>query len=623
MLLLAATILVYVGVARSGFLNYDDGLYLTGNRVVTTGLNPTSLRWAFGSLGYAANWHPVTWVSHLVDVELFGLRPGAHHLVSLAIHLVNIVLLLLLLWRLTGSRWMAVAVAAFFALHPQNVQSVAWLAERKNVLSTMLMLAAFLAWLGHLERPAGRRVTLWSTALLLFGLSLMAKPMPVTLPVLLLLADWWPLGRHRGGVGPGRLLAEKVPFFILSAASAAVTLVAQGRGEAIMGVGDYPVGWRIATAVVGAATYLRRLVWPDDLAVFHPMPHGWPAQTVLAAALLLGALALLAWRSRRRFPAGLAGLGWYLVALLPVIGLVQVGEQSTADRYAYLPTIGIFVAVAALWRRWAERGIVARPLAAAVFLAALTLMGARTAREVTYWRDSTTLFRRALEKTRENWLAHGNLGAALFEKGDRAQALLHQREVVRLRPGFARGRAALARTLAAEGALVEAAAEYQQAIRLEPGLVDAAVGLAQVMEEMGLEQETDNYFRWMIDSRVGDERVLFAWADFLLRRGRTREAADRYRRGLEANPLNAVVRNTYATALARLGMTGEAETEFRRAVGLNAGLIEPRRNLALLLEQTGRPAEALRLYREVLRLEPMDRVAAEGVERLTGGDGRP
>ncbi len=619
-LLLLATVLAYSGLAGNAFLNYDDGLYLTGNRVVVTGLNPASVRWAFTSIGYAANWHPLAWLSHLLDVELFGLRPGAHHLVSLGVHLAAVAALLLVVQALTGSLLISLAVAALFALHPQNVQSVAWAAERKNVLSTLLLFLALLAWLAHLRRPAVR-LTAW-LAPILFAFALMAKPMPVTLPVILLVLDWWPLGRWRSGVHPSRLLIEKVPLLLASAASGVITIVAQSRGEAILGVGDYPLRWRLANAAVGAVTYLRRLAWPDDLAVFHPMPHGWHPGKVAFSAVVMLAAAAACWVLRRRFPAALGGLAWYLVALLPVIGLVQVGEQATADRYAYLPTIGIFIAVAVGMERLAGGGRRPGRTVTAVALACLLALAARTWREVGYWRDSTTLFSRALEVTRDNWLAHGNLGSALFEKGDLEGALTHQREVIRLRPGFPRARAALARTLAARGMLREAAAEYQQAIRLDPRLVDAAVGLAQVLEEMHLEREADNYFRWMIEVGLGDERIFFAWGDFLLRRGRNLEAIDAYRRGLEANPINAAVRNTLATAYARLGRLGEAEAEFRQAFRINPALIEPRCNLGLLLEQTGRPAEAHDVYRKALRLDPGNARAAEGLARLGAGADR-
>jgi hypothetical protein len=355
-LLLALLVLaVYAPVAGHRFINFDDGLYVAGNPLVRDGLTARGLLGALRPR--ALNWHPLTWVSHMLDVELFGLRPGPHHLVSVLIHAANASLLFGLLRALTGAAAPALAVAALFAVHPLHVESVAWVAERKDVLCALFSLLAAGAHLRRVRRPSRGRD---AAVLLLFACALAAKPMAVTLPLLLLVLDAWPLGRHRT-VPAARLVGEKAPLLALALADGLVTLQAQHAGRLVRVIAP-SLPLRLENAVVSCAAYLGQALWPSGLALLYPFPlAGIPAPRVVAAALLLAALSAAAWRARRRDPALLAGWSWYLVGLLPVLGLHQVGAQARADRYTYLPLAGVFVAGA--W--WAAPRLRGRARAAA------------------------------------------------------------------------------------------------------------------------------------------------------------------------------------------------------------------------------------------------------------------
>ncbi len=439
-LLLAALVLaVYLPVVRHRFINYDDDVYVYNNDRVRRGLTLDGAVWAFTSLRYAVNWHPLTWLSHMLDVELFGLEPGGHHLVNLAFHAASAILLLAFLGRAGLTPWADFMVAALFALHPLHVESVAWVAERKDVLSTFFWMATLLAYLGYVRRPGtGRYIR---TALLL-ALGLMAKPMGVTLPAVMLLLDYWPLGRM-APPGSARRIAlrtlgsrtlEKTPLLLLAAASGAVTLAAQKTAVAELTL--VPLSARLAHVPGRYLWYVGKMLCPSGLAVFYPIETGVPAAlATLSAWLVLGALTLLALsRARRGYPA--VGWLWFLLTLAPVIGFVQVGAQSTGDRYAGIPLVGLFIAGVlgirelASGRAWAGRSAA---WGGAVAVAACALLSAV---QVRYWKDSVTLFQRAVEVTENNWLAMNNLGAAYNEIERPAEALPLLLRSAALRPDY-------------------------------------------------------------------------------------------------------------------------------------------------------------------------------------------
>jgi hypothetical protein len=414
--LVALVAIAYSRAPENGFLLYDDDQYVRKNEAILGGLGWASLRWAFAAT-HASNWHPLTWLSHATDVQLFGLDPAAHHVVSVAWHALNAVLVLLVLRAATGCAWRSALVAALFAAHPLHVESVAWVAERKDLVSTFFWLAATLAWIGYVRTPTRGRY-LAATALFVAGL--LSKPMVVTWPATLLLLDAWPLARVPLGSSLRAwvpLVREKVPLFALSIASGVVTLVAQGAGGSVQTIDELPLPVRLGNAVVSAAVYLRKAIAPTDLA--HPYVHpgltarGLPAAAVVASALALGALTWLAVRDRRRRPWLLFGLAWYAITLLPVIGLVQVGLQGMADRYTYVPLLGPFVSLA--WLAGAvARGMAARIAVGLGAVAALVACVLASRAQVAVWKDDLTLTRHAIEVTGEdNWLAWRHMGISL------------------------------------------------------------------------------------------------------------------------------------------------------------------------------------------------------------------
>lgn len=470
--LAAAVAAVYWQVGSFGFVNFDDPRYLTQNEPVKAGLTWAGARWAFTTF-HLANWHPVTWLSHMLDVELFGLRPGPHHAVNAALHAANAALLFLLLRAATGRALPSALAAALFALHPLHVESVAWVSERKDVLSTLLWLLTFLAY-GRYARQPSRSRMLW--VLLCCALGLMAKPMLVTLPFTLLLADLWPLGRLSFAAPDWprarSLLVEKVPLFALSALSAAVAYTAQSRGGAIPAGQALPFGARAANAVVSAAGYLAQAAWPADLAAIYPhpglSPDGLSPWRVAAAALALCLLTGAAWWQRRARPWLAVGWAFYLGTLVPVLGLVQVGFQGHADRYTYVPLIGVFVALSFLA---ADLLGTRAPRAALAVLCALWLaaLSWTSAGQAAVWRDSLTLFQHAVAVTRDNGPALRNLGVAWQElrRPDLAAEALERS--VALSPLDAHAWMDLGVSWISLGRVAEAQGAFEKASRMRPG----------------------------------------------------------------------------------------------------------------------------------------------------------
>ena len=472
LLLVALVWAIYWKVGWTGFVAYDDPAYVLDNPAVKHGLTLEGLRCSWTQL-VAANWHPLTVLSFMLDVQLFGVDPAWLHRENVLWHCANVLLLLAFLRRTTGSTWRSALVAALFAAHPLRVESVAWIAERKDVLSTFFFLLALLAYAAYARRPGALR---YLAVAVTFALGLLAKPMVVTLPAVLLLLDVWPLRRMPSDrlslASTWPLVREKLPLFALSAAGSAVTILAQARSGAVRSVGGLPLTARAANAAVSAVAYLEKTLWPADLAVLYPHPGYRPGgiptwKVALATALLLGITAL-ALREARRRPYLLAGWGWYLVTVLPVIGLVQVGQQGMADRYTYLPLIGpVFAAV------WAGQEAAARlrvPRAVLAATAIVLVLGAATVAraQVAVWRDTLTLFDHAARVTQDNAIAWKAVGSARFERGEPAEALAAFAQAARIVPDdpdlwFDQGLA-----LSALGRYREATSAFEQSIRLEP-----------------------------------------------------------------------------------------------------------------------------------------------------------
>ncbi len=526
---------------------------------------------------HAANWHPLTWISHEVDASLFGVNPAGHHATSVLLHIASALLLYGLLRALPETRGAAPFIAAVFLVHPVRVESVAWVAERKDVLCGLLSLAAIAFWVRWVRKPGAARYT---AALVCFAAALMAKPMAVTLPLLLLVLDWWPLRRMQGGTPPLRLLTEKLPFFALCAVSSVLTVKAQQAGGALRDLDSITAGSRVANALVSTVDYLRMTFWPSGLAVFYPHPEGaTPGAWAALAAVLLAALTAGAILLRRSHPYLLAGWLWFLMGLLPVIGLVQVGAQARADRYLYLPQLGLIVAIAlggaALLSR-AGAGVLAARAAAIVVVLALSLAAVR---QVGYWKTSVTLFERAIAVTGDNWFATYNLGQAVETAGDRTCAEQLFRETLRINPKSGAAANSLGGLLIDRGAPAEAVPILEAALKIRPryGALHNNLGLAY------------------------------------LRMGRETEAIPILAEASQLIPDDALVCSNLGVALATVGRLDEARTAFEEGLRRDPQSAEAHYNLGRLFQLLGKPDLEAQHLREALRLRPGD---AEAAERL-------
>jgi tetratricopeptide (TPR) repeat protein len=513
---------IYAPVAGFGFVvEYDDAQYILRNPQVLAGVRTPGVAWAFTSVGYAANWHPLTWLSHMADASLFGAGARGPHVVSVVLHGLNAALLFAVLRGLTGSLWRSALAAALFAAHPLQVESVAWVAERKNVLSTLFGLLALAAHLAHRRRPGPGRYALVVAAL---AAGLLAKPMLVTLPFVLLLLDFWPLGAlgwrgRRGAVPPRRVALEALPLLALAAASSLVTLRAQAAGAALATLEKLPLADRVANALESWVAYARLAAWPAGLSVFHRFdPAPLLSARVLGAAALLAGVSALALAGARRRPWLAVGWCWYVGTLVPVIGLVQVGDQGLAERYAYVPIVGLIVA--AVWSLPARRpgGPFPAAVAAAGVAAVLALATAASA-QVGYWRDGGTLFGRAVAVDPRSHVAHNNLGVFLRARGRDAEALEHFSRAAELRPAYADAHYNLGILLYERGRLDAAAAQYRAALAARPDYEEARCNLGAILVLQGRYAEAEAELREALRQKPDDTSAQTNLA-LALRRGK-------------------------------------------------------------------------------------------------------
>ncbi len=610
LLLLVAVVAVFGQTLRFDFVNLDDRLYVTKNPYVRAGLSASGVAWAF-STSHAANWHPLTWLSLMLDATIAGPAPWIFHLTNVLLHAASTLLLFHVLRRGTGRAGRSALVAALFAVHPLHVESVAWIAERKDVLSGLLWFATLAAYRRYVEAPGRSR---YMITLAFFALGLLAKPMLVTLPVVLILIDRWPLGRTGRGARWNDLLVEKVPFLFLSAVSSIVTIAVQRAGGAIESLEELPVVSRLGNAAVSYVAYLAKAVWPVDLAVLYPHPGSEMALgMVLAALAILGGITAVAVGAARSRPWLTVGWLWYAITLLPVIGIVQVGMQARADRYTYLPLVGIFLAV--VWecaervrRPAAQRGEAAtRSARTALAMAAVSVVFALASAaylQARTWRDSRTLFERALSVTEGNYLAHSAYGSALAAAGDPEAAVPHFLEAIRIRPGFVEARHALATTRFRQGRTDEAVEQWTEALRLVPGFADARAGLAAALLAEGKSDEAAVECRRALQDRPGHPTALANLAVALLREGKSEDAAAALREALRNDPDNATAHGVLGQLLQRDGRVEEAIEHFRAALRIDPTFADDHMSLANALLHSGNEEEAEAHYREAVRLRP-------------------
>lgn len=614
--LFALVLIAFLPAIDNAFVGYDDPEYVTANPHVQRGLTGETIHWAFTS-GEVANWHPLTWLSHALDCQLFGLQPWGHHLTSLLGHGLATVFCFLALRALTGAPGRSWVVAAFFGLHPLRVESVAWVAERKDVLSAFWFMAALwtyaryakaaeprapLAARADEESAAGLPSWFWyALTLLFFVLGLMSKPMVVTLPCLLLVLDVWPLARWHRGTTAG-LVREKLPLFAAAFGVSLVAFLTQQKGGAMTAA--LPFADRLENALVAYCRYLGKTIWPTDLAVFYPPVRDWPALSVAGAFLVLALISLLAFFLRRPAPFLPVGWCWFLGLLVPVIGLVPIGEQSMADRYSYLPSAGLFLA--AVWagssclRRWRLPTAVDWGVVTVLILACAALSRV----QLSYWKDSETLFRRALTVTRGNYLAHNNLGTALFQQGRLAEAREQIEAALAIKPDYALAHKNLGAILDALGQPEPAISHYQEALRLNGRLAEACNGMGLALEKLGRVDDAERQYREAIRLKPNLADAYYNLGVLLQRSGHAEEAVRAFQTTLTFQPNSSDAHGNLGFLFERAGQLDAAIHHYEQAVRLRPDYARAHYNLGVALAQQGRLNEAELQFREALRLKP-------------------
>ena len=584
------TIIVWIVFGQSAsheFINYDDGEYVTNNAHVLNGLNRADFVWAFttGHTGYA---HPVTWLTHQLDCQLYGTWAGGHHLTNVIIHTVNVILLFFLFWRLTSSLWPSAFLAALFAVHPLHVESVAWVAERKDVLSGLFFLLTLHAYVSYVGR---RQIWPYLLALFLFALGILAKPMLVTLPCILLLLDYWPLSRTTSSPGERNpadrfslrwLILEKLPFGLITVAGSLLTFFVQKEYEAV--VDKLELSRRIGNALISYMMYVWKTFWPQDLAPFYPYPKTLSLGLAITSFLLLISVSALGIVKRRSAPYLITGWFWYLGMLVPVIGLIQVGTQARADRYTYLPQIGLGLMVTWGMMHWLGRSPPGRrglAVAGALIIACLTALSTLQA---SYWKNSEIIWSHALASKADSYVAHNNLAAALAKAGQTDQAIV----------------------------------QFQEAVDNMPFNFDAHNNLGKALMLKGRTDEAIIHFREGLKNCDDCSGLYVNLGHALARKGEWAEAVTAYQSAIRSGSQtpNAHNNNDLGIALARVGQTQEALEQFREALRIDRSYREAHCNLALVLAQNGQRDEAIAHLRDALRLKPDDPQAKAQLRQL-------
>jgi tetratricopeptide (TPR) repeat protein len=628
--LIVSTLIAYEQVRYNDFVGYDDYSYVTENPNVTNGISGDSIIWAF-TTGYCNNWHPLTWLSHMLDYQLFGLNPAGHHITNLLFHIANTLLLFWVLKRMTGVIWQSAFAAAVFALHPLHVESVAWAAERKDVLSGFFWLLTIAAYTRYAERPS---IIRYLPVVLAFCLGLLSKPMVVTLPFVLLLLDWWPLGRKHWS----RLIAEKIPLFALAAASSLVTYIVQQQTGAMAGTDLLPVTVRATNALVSYISYIGKTIYPSGLAVFYPHPLKLQIRQPIASAVMLAVISIIVIYLGRRRRYLTVGWLWYLGTLVPVIGLVQVGLQAMADRYTYLPLIGIFIMVswgaADLTAKWRYRDAVLR-ITAIVILAALLIC---TRTQIHYWQNSLTLFGHALDVTKDNQVMQTNYGNALLENGQLEESVTHFKEALRLRPedfeanynlGLAflelgkfdeaiacfteslktgdkqyKVHSDLGSAYAEKGEFDMAIGHYNEALRLKPDYVKAINNLGSVLKKQGKIDEAIKQWERALQLQPDFANPHYNLGVTMAEQGKYEDAVNHLNEALRARPGWAEAHYKLGGVYARQGKIKQAAEQFAEALRLDPDYVEARVSLARSLLELGQVLPAIGHYYKILQLEP-------------------
>ena len=638
MALTLATLAVYLPVRDCDFFSFDDPDYVTENTNIHDGITIEGLKWAFTTRS-ESNWHPLTWMSHMLDCHLFELDPASHHLTNLLFHIANTLLLFAVFKRMTGAIWQSAFVAALFALHPAHVESVAWISERKDVLSTFFWLLTMAAYIGYVKH---RQITWYLFTLLMFALGLMAKPMLVSLPLVLLMLDYWPLNRIKNRRTLYKLVIEKLPFFALSVGSCIVTFFVQMKGGALSGLGRVALGLRVNNIVFSYARYIVKMIWPDDLAFFYPLPgYDLPMYKVVLSAIFLLALSIFVIRLAKKRRYLLTGWMWYIVTLIPVIGIVQVGQQAMADRYTYVPFTGLFIIIswgfAQLIEKWKWRKIALSTLS----LIVIVLLAVSSRIQLSYWKNTITLCEHAIEVTEKNFIAHSLLSCALRDDGQMTEAVYHNklamqinprhpnpffnmgnilasqgkfdeavyffRKTLEIRPSFPGGYKHLGKALLKQGNFTEAAYYYQKALTQSPLDHEVNNGIGITYGRLAMFDEAISYFAKAIEIKPDFAEAYVNLGRALAQQKKFDEAVSHLTEAARLEPNSANIHNKLAMTLSRSGKAGEAVEHFREALRLNSNLADALNNLAWILaanhqQKLRNPNEALALAKRACEL---------------------
>ena len=590
------TLLTFWPVVRCGFVNYDDPQYVCENPRVQGGLSWGNVGWAFATAHFA-NYHPVTWLSLMLDRAVFGSGAWGFHFTNVLLHALAAVVLFLVLHAATGSTWRCALAAAVFAVHPLRVESVAWVSERKDVLAALFGFSAIGAYLWYVKQPGWGR---YCAVAGLFALSLLSKPSFLTLPALLVLIDFWPLKRDTTIF---KSVREKVPLLAMSMTMAVIAMLAQRSGDAIGSLERFPISSRFANAIVSCVRYIGSMIWPRNLAVFYPQMH-WSAAVVAGSLVAIAVMTALALRTR----AARVGWLWYLIALLPMVGLVQVGAQSMADRYTYLPMVGLIVAV--VWAMPKSRWSIA---ACAPVLVALCVM---TRGQIAYWHDSVSLFEHAIAVTKDNHLAHNNLAFELTRLGRTYDAQRHYEEALRISPRYATAHNGLGALLAGQGDSAAAMTQYELALQSNPDYALAHRNLAGQLLAAGRADEARTHLERAVALRPDDAKAQELLAIELASRGRVREALPHFEQAVALNPADAQAQVNLGRALVEVGRANDALSCFDAALRAQPNLAEAHYHAGEALARLGRLEAAAEEFRAVLALDPADRSARGALEQV-------
>jgi protein O-mannosyl-transferase len=612
--LIAVTIGTYIQVINFDFVGFDDELYVTKNLLVQKGVSLEGLKWAFTTF-HAANWHPLTWLSHMLDCELFGLDPLGHHWTNVVFHIANTLLLFIILFKMTGALWKSAIVAALFSLHPLHVESVAWVSERKDVLSTLMFLLSLAVYYRYVKNLSFKTYLL---VIICFSLGLMAKPMLVTLPFVLLLLDFWPLNRFKytnssvlqsdntskdGFKGIYWIIFEKIPLFIPVLISCTLTFFAQKSEGAVLTIEVLTIKCRIENALVSYINYVLKMIWPIKLTIFYPHPrYTLPAWQIFGASLLITSACLWAIRVAKKYPYIAVGLFWYLGTLVPVIGLIQVGEQAMADRYTYIPLIGLFIIVvwgaSDLLKKWYYQRLFFYVFVPVMLIA----LSWTTFLQLRYWKNGITLFEHALEINKNSSMAHNNLATALGSTNfDRA--VYHYKEAVRIHPKYVTALCNLGLTLYQKGDYEQAASYYSKALEIDPQKVDTRMDLANIFFLQGNPEKAISQYREILKTDYENADAHYNLACMLAAKKKIDQAKFHYMEALRINPNHEKAHYNLGNIYFKQRKTTEAFMHYAEVIKIKPDYVQAYNKLGLILYRQGKFSKAKVLFSKALEID--------------------